>query len=65
MDIQKILKKSGEEILKICGKYGAYNVRIFGSVARGEANELSDIDILVEFEPGRTLFDHAGLILGT
>jgi len=63
MNIQKILKKKREEILKICGKYGAYNVRIFGSVARGEADELSDIDILVEFEPGRTLFDHAGLML--
>ena len=47
----------------MCVKYGAYNVQIFGSVTRGEADELSDIDILVKFEPGRTLFDHAGLLL--
>ena len=60
--IEQILKKR-EEILKTCAKYGAYDVRIFGSIARGEADELSDIDILVKFESGRTLLDHAGLIL--
>jgi len=60
--IEQILKKR-EEILKTCAKYGAYDVRIFGSVAREEADELSDIDILVKFESGRTLLDHAGLIL--
>ena len=63
MKIEKILEKKREEILKICAKYGAYNVRIFGSVARGEADSLSDIDILVQFEPGRTLLDHAALWL--
>jgi predicted nucleotidyltransferase len=36
-------------------------VRVFGSVARGEADEQSDIDLLVEFEPNRSLLDHAGL----
>jgi len=60
--IEQILKKR-EEILKTCAKYGAYDVRIFGSIARGEADELSDIDILVKFESGRTLLDHAGLVL--
>ena len=63
MNIPKILKKKREEILKICAKHGACNVRIFGSVVRGEADSLSDIDILVEFEPGRTLLNHVALWL--
>jgi predicted nucleotidyltransferase len=47
--------------LQLCAKYGARNVRVFGSVARGEADEQSDIDLPVEFEPNRSLLDHAGL----
>jgi predicted nucleotidyltransferase len=39
MDLQKLLKEKREEILAIAAKHGAYNVRIFGSVARGEADE--------------------------
>jgi predicted nucleotidyltransferase len=35
---------------------------VFGSVARGEANERSDLDLLVAWEPGRSLLDHAGLV---
>jgi predicted nucleotidyltransferase len=50
-----------EEILRVCAKYGARNVRIFGSLARSEADEQSDIDLLVELEPGRSLFDLGGL----
>ncbi|HOF86480.1 MAG TPA: nucleotidyltransferase family protein [Armatimonadota bacterium] len=46
-----------EEILAIAAHHGARNVRVFGSVARGEADAGSDIDFLVEFEPGRSLFD--------
>lgn len=38
-------------------------MRVFGSVARGEADEQSDIDLIVEFEPGRSLLDHAALWL--
>ena len=45
------MKSLREEILRIAAKHGAYNVRVFGSVARGEADEKSDIDLLVEFEP--------------
>lgn len=48
------------EILRIAAKYGIGNVRLFGSVARGEANSASDLDVLVEFEPGRSLLDLAG-----
>ena len=61
MDPKKTLAEKREEILRICAKYGARNVRVFGSVARGEFDENSDIDLLVEFEPGRSLLDHAGL----
>jgi len=51
-----------EEILRLAERRGAYNVRVFGSVARGEANENSDLDLLVAWEPGRSLLDHAGLV---
>jgi hypothetical protein len=41
---------------------GARNIRVFGSVARGEAGPESDLDLLVEMEPGRSLLDHIALI---
>lgn len=59
--LSKLLQEKRDEILRICAKYGAQNVRVFGSVARGEADERSDIDFLVEVEPGRSLFDLGGL----
>jgi predicted nucleotidyltransferase len=59
MTLETLLNAKRDEILHICAKYGARNVRVFGSVARGEADEQSDIDFLVELEPGRTLFDLA------
>jgi predicted nucleotidyltransferase len=62
MTINEILAKR-EEIVRIAAKHGAYNVRIFGSAARGEADAESDIDILVDLEPGRSLLDHAALLL--
>ncbi|MFN3763444.1 MAG: nucleotidyltransferase family protein [Anaerolineae bacterium] len=49
------------EILRIASRYGARKVRVFGSVARGEADERSDVDFLVEMEPGRSLLDLGGL----
>jgi predicted nucleotidyltransferase len=61
MAVEDLLKAKREEILRVCAKYGAYNVRVFGSVARSEADEQSDIDFLVELEAGRTLFDLGGL----
>lgn len=57
------LRARREEILRIAQTNGAYNVRVFGSVARGEARPDSDIDFLVEFEPERTLLDLSELIL--
>jgi predicted nucleotidyltransferase len=59
--LEELLKAKREEILEVCARYGARQVRIFGSVARGEADEQSDIDFLVELEPGRTLLDLGGL----
>jgi predicted nucleotidyltransferase len=52
-----------DEIISIARRYGASDVRLFGSVARGDANDTSDLDILVRFEPGRSLFDQGGLLM--
>ena len=56
MGLEELLQEKRQEILKIAAKHGAYNVRIFGSVARGEADEKSDVDFLVDAGPRRTLF---------
>ena len=52
-----------ESILAIARRHGAHDVRIFGSVARGDAAESSDLDLIVRFDPDRTLFGHGGLIM--
>jgi predicted nucleotidyltransferase len=62
MDLQILLKQKREQVLETAAHYGAYDVRVFGSVARGEANETSDIDLLVKLEPGRSLMDLGGLL---
>lgn len=46
-----------KDILRVAAKHGATNVRLFGSVARGDADARSDVDVLVDMEPGRTLLD--------
>lgn len=63
MKLDEIREHSRDEILRIAGKRGAKNVRVFGSVARGDSDDESDIDFLVDLEPGRTLFDLSGLLL--
>jgi hypothetical protein len=63
MDELALLRVKREEILRVAEKHGASNVRIFGSVARGQADNQSDIDLLVAMEPGRSLLDHAALWL--
>lgn len=63
MTVVELLRTRRDEILQIAAKHGARNVRVFGSAVRGEAGEQSDIDFLVDLEPGRSLLDHAGLIL--
>jgi uncharacterized protein len=62
MGIEELLMPYREEILRIASQYGAYNVKVFGSVARGEATVDSDVDFLVEIEPKRTLLDQIGLM---
>jgi uncharacterized protein len=61
MTIAELLKTRRDEILAIAQRHGASNVRIFGSVARGEAGPESDVDLLVDLERGRTLIDHGQL----
>jgi predicted nucleotidyltransferase len=61
MSLNQLLKLKRDEILQVAARYGAHNVRVFGSVARREADQHSDIDLLVEMESGRSLFDLGGL----
>jgi uncharacterized protein len=63
MDLYEQLKTKRPEILETASRYGAFNLRIFGSVARHQADADSDIDILVELEPGRSLLDLGGLLM--
>jgi uncharacterized protein len=62
MDLQTLLRQKREQVLETAAHYGAYDVRVFGSVARGEADGASDIDLLVKLEPGRSLMDLGGLL---
>lgn len=60
--IREILSLKKDEILKIAEKYGAHNIRIFGSAARGDDRPESDIDMLVELEENKNLLDQVGLM---
>ena len=62
MGINELLGQKRAEILSLAAKYGASDIRIFGSVARGTADTDSDIDFLVDLEPGWSLFDLGGLM---
>ena len=62
MDLKTLLIQKWEQVLEIASHYGAYDGRVFGSVARGEATETSDIDVLINLEPGRILLDLGGLL---
>lgn len=59
----KMLRERREEILAVAARHGASNLRVYGSVARGEARSASDIDVLVDVEEGRSLLDLAALHL--
>jgi predicted nucleotidyltransferase len=56
------LRGRKSEILRLAALHGATNVRVFGSVARGEADERSDIDLLVDMGSGRSLLDLGGFL---
>jgi uncharacterized protein len=58
----QFLKENRKKILDLASRRGGYNVRVFGSVVRGEENEASDIDFLMTFRKGTTLFDRGGLV---
>jgi len=62
MGIRELLQDHREEILRIAARHGARHVRVFGSVARGDAGPDSDIDLLVDMGPSRTPFFPGGLI---
>ena len=59
----ELVRQRREEILAAARRRGAHNVRLFGSLARGEAHAGSDVDFLVDFDPGRSLLDLSGLTL--
>lgn len=61
MNTRELLRKKRAEILAIAAKHGASNVRIFGSVARGEDTTTSDVDILVDMHGDRSLLDLVAL----
>lgn len=57
MQTGELLEARREDILRLAAHHGARNVRVFGSVARGESSPESDVDLLVEMEPGRSMLD--------
>ena len=63
MGIAEIIEDKKEQILGLAARHGALNVRVFGSVANGTADEKSDIDFLVDLEEDRSLFDLGGLLM--
>ncbi len=57
MNAYQKLQDNRDQILRIATQYGAKNVKVFGSVARGEAQLDSDLDLLVKLDPNRSLLD--------
>jgi uncharacterized protein len=59
--LEALVGQKRRDVPRIAGKYGARRVRVFGSVARGDADAQSDVDFLVDLDPGRSLLDLGGL----
>lgn len=57
------LRRSAADIAAVAARRGASNIRVFGSVARGDADSTSDVDLLVDLDPDRSLFDLGGLLM--
>ncbi len=63
MGINQLLTERREDIVRAAARHGAHNVRVFGSAARGETTQGSDLDLLVDLEPGRSLLDLGALLM--
>jgi len=63
MGIREIIGDKRDAILALAARHGASNIRVFGSVAEGKADDASDVDFLVDMEPGRSLLDLGGLLM--
>jgi predicted nucleotidyltransferase len=61
MTFEQLRRNNRDQIMRLAAECGAGNVRVFGSVARGETDSRSDVDLLVDLEPGRSLLDLARL----
>lgn len=61
-DLRALVEEKRDEIRRIAARHGARNVRLFGSAARGEGDRESDIDLLVDLDQDRDLFDLGGLV---
>ena len=62
MALPALLSDRRSAILEIANRRGAHNVRVFGSFARGTADEASDLDLLVDMDPDRSIFDVGALV---
>ncbi len=63
LGIAEIIGDKRDDVLRIAAENGAFNVRVFGSVARGEAHEDSDVDFIAEFHEKTSVFDLVGMWL--
>jgi len=61
ISLHELREEKRQAILDVAYRHGARNIRVYGSVARGQATPNSDLDLLVEWEPGRSLLDVVGL----
>lgn len=63
MPLDATLERNREEVLRLATRHGARNVRVFGSASRGETGPDSDLDLLVDLDPDRSLLDLGALLL--
>jgi hypothetical protein len=63
MTLEELRRSSRHQILQLAASYGARNVRVFGSTVRGDNSPASDVDLLVDLDPDRTLMDLGGLLI--